>query len=124
MAAEFLDLALKHEQSEQPSLLGFLAELSSREVIIKRELADTGTGVRVMTVHGAKGLEAPIVILADAATTEEGRDRRSIYMEPGVPLFFHASSKATHVAQTMAAPATGPRTRRRRRSTGENSMWR
>lgn len=98
--AEFLDLALSHEQSPQPSLLGFLAELRSREVTIKRELAEGGAGVRVMTVHGAKGLEAPIVILADAASTERGRDRRSVYLRAVPPLFVHASSAATH------APAT------------------
>jgi ATP-dependent helicase/nuclease subunit A len=98
--AQFLDLALLHEQSEQPSLVGFLAELRSREVTIKRELAEAGAGVRVMTVHGAKGLEAPIVILADAATTERGRDRRAIYMRSAPPLFIHAASEATHVDET------------------------
>ncbi|MEP7240257.1 MAG: double-strand break repair helicase AddA [Devosia sp.] len=98
---EFLELALAHEQAAQPSLQGFLAELRSRDVTIKRELAELGAGVRVMTVHGAKGLEAPIVILADAATTEEGRDRRAIFMQARPPLFIHASSKAMHVAETM-----------------------
>ncbi|MEO6011971.1 MAG: double-strand break repair helicase AddA [Devosia sp.] len=102
VVAEFLDLALAHEQSEQPSLTGFLAELRAREVTIKRELAEAGAGVRVMTVHGAKGLEAPIVMLADAATTEVGRDRRAIYMQPEPPLFFHASSKDTHADETIA----------------------
>ncbi|HWA18805.1 MAG TPA: UvrD-helicase domain-containing protein, partial [Devosia sp.] len=99
--AEFLQLALQHEQSAQPSLLGFIAELRSREVTIKRELAEGGSGVRVMTVHGAKGLEAPIVILADTATTEEGRDRRAIHMNETRPLFFHASSNAMHVDETI-----------------------
>ena len=101
VVSEFLELALAHEQSPQPSLAGFLAELRSRDVTIKRELADEGAGVRVMTVHGAKGLEAPIVILADAASTEEGRDRRSIFMRTDPPLFIHASSKAMHVEETM-----------------------
>ena len=99
--AEFLDLALLHEQSAQPSLLGFLAELRSRDVTIKRELAEAGAGVRVMTVHGAKGLEAPIVILADATITERGRDRRSIYLRSVPPLLIHASSKDMHVPETM-----------------------
>ena len=103
--AEFLDLALAQEQSDQPSLLGFLAELRSRDVTIKRELAEGGAGVRVMTVHGAKGLEAPIVIMADAATTERGRDRRAIYMRTAPPLFVHASSEATHVDETRAFKA-------------------
>jgi len=101
VVAEFLELALQHEQSPQPSLLGFLAALRSREVTIRRELGEAGAGVRVMTVHGAKGLEAPIVILADAASTEAGRDRRSIFMQAHPPLFFHASSKEMHVAETM-----------------------
>jgi ATP-dependent helicase/nuclease subunit A len=101
VVSEFLELALAHERSEQPSLIGFLAELRSREVTIKRELADSGAGVRVMTVHGAKGLEAPIVILADAGSTEEGRDRRSIFMRTEPPVFIHASSKAMHVSETM-----------------------
>ncbi len=101
VVSEFLELALAHEQSGQPSLAGFLAELRSRDVTIKRELADAGAGVRVMTVHGAKGLEAPIVILADAASTEEGRDRRSIFMRSDPPLFIHASSKAMHVSGTL-----------------------
>lgn len=101
VVAEFLDLALLHEQSAQPSLLGFLAELRSREVTIKRELAEAEGGARVMTVHGAKGLEAPIVILADAASTERGRDRRCIYLRAQPPLFIHASSKDTHVSETL-----------------------
>jgi ATP-dependent helicase/nuclease subunit A len=101
VAAEFLDLALAHEQRPQPSLLGFLGELRAREVTIRRELGEAGSGVRVMTVHGAKGLESPIVILADAATTEAGRDRRSIFMQPTPPLFFHASSKEMHTAETL-----------------------
>src|SRR5690606_36166398 len=43
-----------------------------------------------------------IVILADAASTEEGRDRRTIFMTADPPLFIHASSKAMHVTETMA----------------------
>ncbi|RYE08746.1 MAG: double-strand break repair helicase AddA [Hyphomicrobiales bacterium] len=101
VVAEFLELALANEQSSQPSLIGFLSDQRSRDVTIKRELAAEGTGVRVMTVHGAKGLEAPIVILADAASTEEGRDRRAVFLNEMPPLFIHASSKATHVLETQ-----------------------
>lgn len=65
---EFMDLALVQEQADQPSLSGFLSQMRARDETIKRELSEGGAGVRVMTVHGAKGLEAPIVILADAAS--------------------------------------------------------
>ncbi|WP_404400676.1 double-strand break repair helicase AddA [Pelagibacterium halotolerans] len=64
--AEFLDLALTHEQSGQPSLTGFVAKMRASEITIKRDLVQKAAGVRLMTVHGAKGLEAPIVFLADA----------------------------------------------------------
>lgn len=73
----FLDLALAHEQADQPSLSGFVRELKQRDLSIRRELSDGG-GVRVMTVHGAKGLEAPIVILADAAF--EKPDQTSLFI--------------------------------------------
>lgn len=66
--SEFMDMALDQEQADQPSLMGFLSAMRAREEKIKRELSESGNGVRIMTVHGAKGLEAPIVILADAAS--------------------------------------------------------
>ena len=74
--AEFLDLALEHEQTEQPSLQGFLAECARARSRSSANWPRAARGVRVMTVHGAKGLEAPIVILADAATKpRRGRDQ-------------------------------------------------
>jgi ATP-dependent helicase/nuclease subunit A len=101
--SELLDLALTHEQGPQPSLQGFAAEMRRRAVTIKRELAETGSGVRVMTVHGAKGLEAPIVILADAASKPSGKQTgKPVYVldkAPG-PLLMHAASKGQHVAAT------------------------
>ncbi len=64
--AEFLDLALSFERIHAPSLEGFLAWLEGGAVEIKRDLEQGPTDtVSVMTVHGAKGLQAPIVILAD-----------------------------------------------------------
>lgn len=102
--AEFLELALAHEQTPQPSLQGFLAAMRTRDVMIKRELNERGGGVRVMTVHGAKGLEAPIVILADAASRPDSRQTsRPVYLPlttPG-PLLLHASSKSDHVPETL-----------------------
>ena len=62
---ELLNQALRYEQTDTPSLTGFLARVSSDDVEIKRQ-SDTSDGlIRVMTVHGAKGLEAPIVFLPD-----------------------------------------------------------
>jgi ATP-dependent helicase/nuclease subunit A len=69
---EFLNLALDYEQREPPSLQGFIAWLRSANAEIKRDMEIARDEVRVMTVHGAKGLEAPIVILADTTTPPQG----------------------------------------------------
>lgn len=63
---EFLDLALQYERSHAPSLEGFLAWLETGETEVKRDLEQGDqNAVRVMTVHGAKGLQAPIVFMPD-----------------------------------------------------------
>ena len=69
---EFLNLALAYEARETPSLHGFVAWLRTASAEIKRDMELARDEVRVMTVHGAKGLEAPIVILADTTTPPEG----------------------------------------------------
>jgi len=67
---EFLSLSLSFENAHTPSLQGFLQWVEQGQAEIKRDL-DQGVldEVRVMTVHGAKGLQAPIVILADTVQT-------------------------------------------------------
>ncbi|MFA6265920.1 MAG: double-strand break repair helicase AddA [Pseudolabrys sp.] len=69
---EFLNLALDYEARETPTLQGFVAWLRAAEAEVKRDMELERDEVRVMTVHGAKGLEAPIVILADTTTRPEG----------------------------------------------------
>ena len=64
--AEFLELALQYQRMHPPTLEGFLHWLQRGEVEIKRDLEQAErNAVRVMTVHGAKGLQAPIVFLPD-----------------------------------------------------------
>ena len=62
---EFLRLALAHEQREAPSLHNFLAQVETIDVEIKRDMEVETEGVRVLTVHASKGLEAPIVFLPE-----------------------------------------------------------
>ena len=69
---EFLNLALDYERRETPSLQGFVAWLRAARAEVKRDMEIARNEVRVMTVHGAKGLEAPIVILADTMTPPAG----------------------------------------------------
>jgi ATP-dependent helicase/nuclease subunit A len=64
--SEFLNLALVYEKSHATSLEGFLHWVAVGEVEIKRDLEQaTQNSVRVMTIHGAKGLQAPIIFLPD-----------------------------------------------------------
>ena len=69
---EFLNLALDYERRETPSLQGFMAWLRQARAEVKRDMEIARDEVRVMTVHGAKGLEAPIVFLADTMTPPAG----------------------------------------------------
>ena len=69
---EFLNLALDYERRETPSLQGFVAWLRDARAEVKRDMEIARNEVRVMTVHGAKGLEAPVVILADTMTPPAG----------------------------------------------------
>ena len=62
-----LTQSLTYEQVEVPSLTGFVTWMDSDEMDIKRQMDNASDQIRVMTVHGAKGLEAPIVILPETA---------------------------------------------------------
>lgn len=61
-----MEAALAYERDFPPSLQGFLDWLERGDIEVKRDPEAARDEVRVMTVHGAKGLQAPVVILADA----------------------------------------------------------
>jgi ATP-dependent helicase/nuclease subunit A len=65
---EFLAQALAYERTNTPTLQGFIAWLQAAPTEIKRDTDMLRDEVRVMTVHGAKGLEAPIVFLVDTGS--------------------------------------------------------
>jgi ATP-dependent helicase/nuclease subunit A len=71
---EFLALTLAYEREHVPSLQGFLHWLVSGDIEVKRDFgARPRDEVRIMTVHGAKGLEAPIVFVADTMQLPDPR---------------------------------------------------
>ena len=78
---ELLSQALAFESSEIPSLTGFLTWLVSEDITVKRQMDSAGHRIRVMTVHGAKGLESPIVILPDTCDRKPS-DHDEIYLMP------------------------------------------
>ena len=76
----FLNLALDFERQETPSLPGFLTWFTSAETEIKRDMEQDGGEVRIMTVHGAKGLEASIVFLPDTCALPHTGDDLTFFV--------------------------------------------
>lgn len=66
----FLGLALDFERDHEPSLEGFLYWLERGETDVKREMERGLNQVRVLTIHGAKGLESEIVFLPDTCSMQ------------------------------------------------------
>ena len=63
---QFLIQILEYDRTNVPTLQGFMNWLSNGNLEIKRDMeADGSNKVRIMTVHGAKGLQAPIVFMPD-----------------------------------------------------------
>ncbi len=75
-----LDTALDFEQDHAPTLSAFLAWFAGADIEIKRDMDQGGDEVRVMTVHGAKGLESHIVILPDTVDMPDNRRRAPVIM--------------------------------------------
>jgi len=76
---EFLNLALAFERDHAPSLEGFLHWVETGGTQIKRDLEHGGGEVRVMTVHGAKGLQSNIVFLPDTCSLPDTRLGTRLY---------------------------------------------
>jgi len=78
---EFLSAALSFEREHISSLQGFVEWFDKGKVEIKREQLEGADAVRVMTVHGAKGLQAPLVILANATFDPERKRSNSLNIQ-------------------------------------------
>jgi ATP-dependent helicase/nuclease subunit A len=82
---ELLSAALAFERAATPSLQRFLDWFDRGDVEIVRDPSQPVDAVRVMTAHGAKGLQAPLVILADAAGDPKANRRGRIdWTVPGL----------------------------------------
>ena len=79
---EFLELALNYERKAPASLQGFVSWLRAADTEVKRDMEISRDEVRVMTVHGAKGLEAPVVIMADTTTSPTDTQRLRLIQLP------------------------------------------
>ena len=77
---ELLNLALAYEAGSVPSLTGFLSWLEQDEAQVKRQAEGAGGRIRVMTVHGSKGLEAEVVFLPQT-NDRKGNDRGAMLQD-------------------------------------------
>jgi ATP-dependent helicase/nuclease subunit A len=89
---ELLAAALRHAELHPPSLQSFLHWLRNSGAEIKREAEAAGGLVRIMTVHGAKGLQAPLVILPQ--TTSRLRNRGGIHFPAHALPFWQPGKQA------------------------------
>jgi ATP-dependent helicase/nuclease subunit A len=99
----FLGEALALERRRIHDLERFLDEMARTDLVVKREAEDSQGEVRVMTAHGAKGLEAPVVILPD--TTTRATPQGSLLLETGDGGFLWAPRKADDCPASAAARA-------------------
>ena len=82
---EFLAATLEYEREHTAALQGLLAWIETGSTEIKREMEARHDMVRIMTVHGAKGLQAPIVFLADDMAANAPREDNLVWLD-GVDL--------------------------------------
>jgi ATP-dependent helicase/nuclease subunit A len=79
---EFLELALGYERKAPASLQGFMAWLRAADLEVKRDMEISRDEVRVMTVHGAKGLESSVVFLVDTTSSPSDTQRLKLIHLP------------------------------------------
>ncbi|GAB0114378.1 double-strand break repair helicase AddA [Acidisoma sp. C75] len=105
---ELLQAALTHAASHPPSLQSFLHWLRQSSAEAKREPEAAGDAVRIMTVHASKGLQAPIVILADAARPPGGDREPLLWLRDGesgieIPIPLPAKADQCAASETVQA---------------------
>ncbi|MFD0985537.1 double-strand break repair helicase AddA [Methyloligella solikamskensis] len=101
---EMLELALAYDGEEAPSLQGFVHQLRAGDLEIKRDMEQERDEVRIMTVHGAKGLQAPVVFLPDTCRLPN-HGRRTLFEipRPNTP-----EDTRAHIVWAAGAKGIGP----------------
>ncbi len=95
--------ALAHDAQSATSLQLFVSDLEADESEIKRDLEEAGEAIRIMTVHGAKGLQAPVVILPDTTGKPDPKAGNFLYLSGDVPI--RTGKKSDDTPEMAAARA-------------------
>ncbi|MHA1550230.1 MAG: 3'-5' exonuclease, partial [Alphaproteobacteria bacterium] len=91
----FFDLAFDYHKKAGASLRNFLHYLLVSNPSIKRTFSSNAQGIKIMSTHGSKGLESPVVILPDTIHSEKGSKTKFFFDSDGVP-FTTAYTKNTN----------------------------
>lgn len=102
---ELLNQALNYERDNIPTLQDFVGRFTQNTKSLKRQMEEEGNAVRIMTVHAAKGLQAPIVILPDTIRIPASRKPTRILWPAktgnDVPLFLTNKEKTPSICRDM-----------------------
>ncbi|MCQ4160667.1 double-strand break repair helicase AddA [Roseomonas sp. GC11] len=90
---EMLNAALTYEARHPPSLQGFVQWLRRGGAEVKREAESGADAVRLLTAHGSKGLQAPVVIIPDVGSGRGEKALRWEESEPPLPFWAPRSRK-------------------------------
>ena len=96
---ELLNQAIAFERENVPSLTGFLTKARSEDIEVKRDPDASDDLIRAMTVHGAKGLERPIVILPDTTGTGQPRAGGILTTDTGLPVLSLSKEASPDIVQ-------------------------
>lgn len=96
----FLAQALAYERSSIPSLKGFLEWMVTDDLEIKRQMDSAEDQIRVMTVHGAKGLESPIVIMPETLRRRPPNDG-NLKVANGIAVWNSSSTEAPDLLEQI-----------------------
>ena len=98
----FLEIASQDEKAHGPCLQSFLARFEEEETILKRDFASNQANeVRILTVHGSKGLQAPLVFLPD--TTRSPTLKESFLWQEGMCLWIPPQDKESPLTRAFKA---------------------
>ncbi|WP_341788886.1 MULTISPECIES: UvrD-helicase domain-containing protein [unclassified Rickettsia] len=104
MVNELLTLSSNYANDMDNSLQGFVAWFENNDIWIKRDMEHSDK-IRVMTVHGSKGLEAPIVILCDSTTLPISSSKFIWHDNGGIDHLENAANKEEFIGNTERSTA-------------------